>query len=93
MPSNKDLVSAIRKLDPEFPDDHGKNNGELSEHLKALREKQETPDTPAASYVKNGVAITSKRGVLADGAEVKPSDLSSPEAFAALKEKGLIVDA
>lgn len=94
MPSNKDLVESIRKIDPDFPEDHGKNNGELSQHLKDLRAKAEAeaPAPAAVSRVAKGVAITSKKGVLADGAEVKASDLASPESFAALKEKGLIVD-
>lgn len=92
MPSNKDLVASIRKIDPNFPENHGKNNGELSQHLKDLREKSDAPEPVSVSRVAKGVAITSKKGVLADGDEVKASDLASPESFAALKEKGLIVD-
>lgn len=76
MPSNADLIKSITAVSAEIgvdaPDTEGKNNGELASILSALKAADKKP----AFYVKEGKAVTSKRGILSDGDEIKASDLA-----------------
>lgn len=96
MPSNKDLIEEILKIDEEAVTD-SLNNKQLGALLKKLKSDDVTPEpevkSPAFS-VKKGKAITSKRGILADGDEVKADDLAGGEdSLKALVESGHVVKA
>jgi hypothetical protein len=87
MASNKELIESIVEvsaaLSKEAPETDKKTNAELSEMLKELKilgpgEKNSDWDkVPVLDYVVNaGKAITSKRGILADGDEIGAEDLA-----------------
>tara|TARA_R110000782_G_scaffold57862_1_gene121231 strand:- start:13 stop:297 length:285 start_codon:yes stop_codon:yes gene_type:complete len=76
MASNKELITSILAvsvaLAVEAPETEGKTNAELSGMLKELKILG-----PVLDYVVNaGKAITSKRGILADGDEIEAKDLA-----------------
>lgn len=81
MPSNKELSSSIRAISPELSTDR-LNNAQLAKLLADLKAKQRdisdemfTAARDAEYHVAEGVAITTLRGILADGAQIRPSDL------------------
>jgi hypothetical protein len=81
MASNKELIKAIADCvasnSSDAPETDGKNNAELSEMLKELKVLQQADKVPVLDYVVNaGKAITSKRGILADGDEIEAKDLA-----------------
>jgi hypothetical protein len=87
MASNKELITSILAVSValaiDAPETTGKNNAELSEMLKELKVLQQaeinsdSDKVPALDYVVNaGKAITSKRGILADGDEIEAKDLA-----------------
>ena len=81
MASNKELITSILSVSValaiDAPKTDGKNNAELSEMLKELKVLQQADKVPALDYVVNaGKAITSKRGILADGDEIEAKDLA-----------------
>jgi uncharacterized protein YggU (UPF0235/DUF167 family) len=81
MASNKELITSILSVSValaiDAPETDGKNNAELSEMLKELKVLQQADKVPALDYVVNaGKAITSKRGILADGDEIEAKDLA-----------------
>jgi hypothetical protein len=87
MASNKDLIKAIgvvsEALAVEVPYIAEKTNAELSGILKELKELEQrktdsdSDEDPALDYVVNaGKAITSKRGILADGDAIEAKDLA-----------------
>jgi hypothetical protein len=82
MASNKDLITSILSVSValaiDAPETDGKNNAELSEMLKELKVlEQAKTNSDLPDYVVNaGKAITSKRGILADGDEIEAKDLA-----------------
>ncbi len=90
MASNKDLIASIISLsfaqESTAPDTEGKNNAELSailKDLKASADELEEKEPELKFYIAEGKAITSKRGILSDGDEIKEQDL--PDGLEALK--------
>jgi hypothetical protein len=98
MASNKDLIVSIlalalaAEIDP--PETENKTNAELSAILKDLKasaepepeEKEPEPEEKEPElkfYIVAGKAITSQRGILSDGDEIKEQDL--PGGLTALK--------
>jgi hypothetical protein len=94
MASNKDLIVSILALalaaaiDP--PETENKTNAELSAILKDLKasadESEPEPEEKEPElkfYIVAGKAITSQRGILSDGDEIKVGDL--PDGLKALK--------
>ena len=94
MASNKDLIVSILALalaaaiDP--PETENKTNAELSAILKDLKasaepepEEKEPEEPELKFYIVAGKAITSQRGILSDGDEIKEQDL--PGGLTALK--------
>ena len=86
MASNKDFIKSIVAINPEAKTD-GLNNNQLSELLKSLKTEVVEPEVVepevvepevvAAPYsVAEGKAITSRRGILANGAEITVKDLA-----------------
>ena len=97
MPSNKDLTKSIKDLDPEA-ETEGLSNKQLSALLSELRDKANTDaDADAGKppfYVSKGKAITSKRGILADGDEIKADDLAGgKDALEAFVKSGHVAKA
>ena len=100
MPSNTDIIKAIaelsEELEKEAPATEGKNNGELANILSGLKaEKKEAYEAKAKEgkkppfSVAAGKAITSKRGILSDGDEIKADDLAGgKEALDAFVKSG-----
>jgi hypothetical protein len=97
MASNKGLIASILQLalaaaiDP--PETENKTNAELSAILKDLKasaepepeEKEPEPEEKEPElkfYIVAGKAITSQRGILSDGDEIKEQDL--PDGLKAL---------
>jgi len=92
MPSNKELIADIEQLAGEMgvPVDTGKlNSKKLTALLSDLRAAEAAPAEAAPAeaapaeaapatryYLRAGKSITSKRGILADGDEVKPDFLA-----------------
>jgi hypothetical protein len=86
MASNKDLITSILAVSValalDAPETDEKTNAELSEMLKELKVLEQAKtnsdsDEDAPDYVVNaGKAITSKRGILADGDEIEAKDLA-----------------
>jgi hypothetical protein len=86
MASNKDLITSILSVSValaiDAPETDEKTNAELSEMLKELKVLEQAKtnsdsDEDAPDYVVNaGKAITSKRGILADGDEIEAKDLA-----------------
>lgn len=92
MPSNKDIRSAIAELSPELDTD-GKNNDALASILSGLKAEKKEPaaevETKPAFYVMPGKCLTSKRGLIADGDEIKAEDLAGgKEALNAFVKSG-----
>jgi hypothetical protein len=90
MASNKDLIVSILALalaaaiDP--PETENKTNAELSAILKDLKASADEPEEKEPElkfYIVAGKAITSQRGILSDGDEIKVGDL--PDGLKALK--------
>ena len=87
--TNIELAAMLKSLkEPE-----AKALAEAAEaEAKALAEAAEAADGDKPFVVAGGKAITSKRGILAEGAEVSASDFSGGDAaFAELCKKGHIV--
>jgi hypothetical protein len=88
MASNKDLITSILAasvaLEMPAPETDEKTNAELLGMLKELKflfeqrgANSDSDKAPALDYVVNaGKAITSKRGILADGDAIKSEDLA-----------------
>ena len=91
MASNKDLIESILALALaaaiEPPETEGKNNVDLSAILKDLKAsaepEPEEKEPELKFYIVAGKAITSQRGILSDGDEIKEQDL--PDGLKALK--------
>jgi hypothetical protein len=92
MASNKDLIVSILQLalaaaiDP--PETENKTNAELSAILKDLKASADEPEPEEKEpelkfYIVAGKAVTSQRGILSDGDEIKEQDL--PGGLTALK--------
>ena len=104
MASNKELIANILAINPSAVTE-GLTNAQLSEMVKGLKGSdaaaaqadedaaaQALADAEKPYTVAKGKAITSKRGILSDGDEVRASDFAGgDEAFAALCKKGHIV--
>lgn len=86
MPSNKELIAHIKRLDASA-EVEGLSNNQLSAKLKGLRaagfiregseELQadvKSEDPPPRYYVAKGHAVVGKRGVLGPGEEIIPRD-------------------
>lgn len=84
MPSNtdiiKDIVEFSEELGREAPVTEGKNSGELVNILSGLKAEKKEAKVKAGKKppfsVAAGKAITSRRGILSDGDEVKADDLA-----------------
>lgn len=90
MPSNKDIIKSIAELSPELDTD-GKNNDELASILSGLKAEKKDPAVEAKPpfYVMPGKCLTSKRGLIADGDEIKAEDLAGgKEALNAFVKSG-----
>lgn len=90
MPSNKDIIKSIAELSPELDTD-GKNNDELASILSGLKAEKKDPavEEGPAFYVMPGKCLTSKRGLIADGDEIKAEDLAGgKEALNAFVKSG-----
>jgi hypothetical protein len=88
MASNKELIVSIlaiaSTLAIDAPKTEDKNNAELAVILKDLKASPTGPETQETKfYIVAGKAITSKRGILSDGDEIKEQDL--PDGLKALK--------
>jgi hypothetical protein len=90
MASNKDLIVSILalaldlKIEP--PETEDKNNAQLTAILKELKASADEPEEKEPElkfYIVAGKAITSQRGILSDGEEIKEGDL--PGGLTALK--------
>jgi hypothetical protein len=103
MASNNELIAQIKKLDAES-DTEDLTNKELAELLAGLKaapedepedEPEAAPTAPVAPYsVKKGGAVTSKRGILADGQALSAADLAGGQsALDALVKSGHVVKA
>jgi hypothetical protein len=87
MASNRDLITSILAVSVALtmtaPETDGKTNAELSGMLKELKELEQgktnsdSDIVAVPDYVVNaGKAITSKRGILADGDAIEAEDLA-----------------
>ena len=90
MASNKDLIVSILALaldlEIEPPETEDKNNAQLTAILKELKASADEPEEKEPElkfYIVAGKAITSQRGILSDGDEIKEQDL--PGGLTALK--------
>jgi hypothetical protein len=92
MSSNKVLIESIISLalalGSTAPDTEGKTNAQLVSILNGLKaekppEPEPEPEPERKFYIAAGKAITSKRGILSDGDEIKVGDL--PDGLKALK--------
>ena len=95
MASNKDLIVSILALaldlEIEPPETENKNNAQLTAILKDLKASADEPEEKEPEekepelkfYIVAGKAITSQRGILSDGDEIKEQDL--PGGLTALK--------
>ena len=91
MATNKQLKKSIAKAAAEddlaTPDVEDLKKSELTEVLEGL-----TPGTATVYVVAEGVAVTSKRGVIGPGKKIESADLSGGRsAFDALQASGKIV--
>lgn len=85
MPSNKDLTTLADELAEKLGltiETEGLRNDGLAELVSDLKAKKKDADTQTAAdekppfYVMPGKSLTSKRGILADGDEIKADDLA-----------------
>jgi hypothetical protein len=89
MASNKVLIESILALALaaaiEPPETEDKTNTELAAILKDLKAsaEQPEPEPELKFYIVAGKALTTKRGILSDGDEIKEGDL--PDGLKALK--------
>ena len=89
MASNAELVASIAALSESAATD-GLNNAELSALLKKLKAENESEAEAKADDVPRvapGKSITSKRGILGPGEEVRESDVND---LSALKKRGIV---
>lgn len=88
MASNAELTAAILKITPNA-DVKGKNNAELS---KILRDMTPAPaaDAEPPRHVVRGHAVTTRRGILSDEAEIHADDVGGIEALDALSSLGIV---
>ncbi len=99
MASNKDLISKIKKMAAELggecPDLSNAKNSELVEMLASGEEELRRRKAKEMPYtVAKGKSITSKRGILADGAGVTAKDLAGgEEALETLVDAGYVIKA
>jgi hypothetical protein len=98
MASNKELIVTILALaldlEIEPPEIAEKNNAQLTAILKELKASAEDPEPEPEPkfYIVAGKAITSKRGILSDGDEIKESDLPGGlKAVKAFVKSGYVV--
>jgi len=94
MPSNAELIAEIKELDAEAKTG-SLSNKKLVALLKELKQPEPQPEVKVDVYcVGQGKAITTKRGILADGDEISARDLAGGgEAMSAFIESGHIVKA
>lgn len=110
MPSNADLTRSIEEIATEkgvnVPETKGKNNAELAEMLSGLKKPVEAEILAEASIenakvveqppytIAEGKALTSCRGILAEGEEVKAEDFpNGQKTIDSLVKSGHIVKA
>ena len=93
MASNAELAASIAALSESAATD-GLNNAELSALLKKLKAENESEAEAEAKAeaddvprVAPGKSITSKRGILGPGEEVRESDVND---LSALKKRGIV---
>ena len=104
MASNTQLIESIEvaavERNLEVPNTEGLNNAQLAALLKKVKSTETTPAVdettpavdPTAYHVDEGKAITTKRGIIADGDEIEPNDLPGGlEAIKAFVKSGHIV--
>jgi len=107
MASNNDLIKSIADLNPDV-ETQGLNNAQLFATLKSLKlvdtpaavpsdindgpADDEAEEITAVYHVKMGKALTSKRGILSDGDEIKAEYLpGGQEAINAFVVSGHVV--
>lgn len=101
MASNMKLIADINAINPDAVTE-GLNNAQLSELLKSLKaailamepepELDPEPTAKKGHYVADGKSITSLRGILGEGREVKAEYFpGGEETFQGLKDRGDIV--
>jgi hypothetical protein len=96
MASNKVLIESIvgsaLALGSTAPDTESKTNAELVIILNGLKASADEPEPETKFYIVAGKAITSKRGILSDGDEIKEDDLPGGlKAVKAFVKSGYVV--
>jgi hypothetical protein len=98
MASNKELIVSILAmaldLEIEPPETEEKNNAQLTAILKELKASADEPEPEPEPkfYIVAGKAITSERGILSDGDEIKEHDLPGGlKAVKAFVKSGYVV--
>ena len=97
MASNAELTAQILKITPDA-DVKGKNNAELSKILRGMtpapaadaQAAKEAADAEPPRHVVRGHAVTTRRGILSDDAEIHADDVGGIEALDALSALGIV---
>ena len=95
MPTNKELIEEIKKLDSDADTD-GLTNAQLTEKLQSLKDNDDltgganAEDDGHTHKVADGKAITTKRGTLEGGAGISAADVGGVERLKVLVKSGHI---
>lgn len=100
MTNNKDIIKSIvtisDELGKEAPDTKGKNKNQLNNILSVLKaeliEETDVVEEKLRFIVAEGKSITTRRGILSEGNEIKADDMSGgKQALKAFVKSGHVI--